>query len=136
MSVLVAGEIQHGGGDIDAGQFGIVAAQFAKQPALAGQPCGLGLDQAAGFPHVHPDQLRAYRGGDLRGPPQDMLALRSTGHRDDDPLGINRSRCPARRDPGSGAEVIALLQPARRQFTQRGQPLGGVEAGQRVRGGA
>ena len=32
--------------------------------------------------------------------------------------------------------MTALLQPARREFAQRGQPLGGVEAGQRTRGGA
>ena len=29
-----------------------------------------------------------------------------------------------------------LLQPARREFTQRGQPLRGVEPSQRARGGA
>ena len=74
VSILVAGEIQHRGGDIDAGQFGVVATQFAEQPALAGQPCGLRPHQAGGFPHVHPDQLGADRRGDLRGPPQDVLA--------------------------------------------------------------
>ena len=49
VGILVAGEIQHSGRDIDAGQFGVVSAQFAQQSALAGQPCGLGLDQAAGL---------------------------------------------------------------------------------------
>jgi len=50
-----------------------------QQPALAGQPCGLGLNQAAGLADVDSDQLGADRGGDLRGSPQDVLTLWSAG---------------------------------------------------------
>ena len=131
--VLRPGEGEQGVRDVVSHHLVVGAAQRFGQPPLPGQRGRVGAGQAVGPGHVHGQQVAARRPGrDPRGAPDQRVALRAAGERDDDPLpGLPGAPDAVRGPVGLQALVHLVREPQQGQLAQRGQVPGAEVVGQR-----
>ena len=131
--VLRLGEGEQRLGDVVTDDLVVGAAQRLDQVPLPGQVGGVGAGEPVGLGDVQREQVAAGGPGrDPRGPPDQGVALRAAGERDDDPL----PRLPGGGDVVLGAVLLQPLvdlvgQPEQGELAQRGQVPGPEVVGER-----
>ncbi len=131
--VLGAGERQQRVGHVVADHLVVGAAERLDQPPLVRQRARVWPGQAVRTGHVHGQQVAARRpGGDPGGPPDQRVALRAAGERDDNALPGLPGAADIVRLPVALQPLVDLVgQPQQRKLAQRGQVADPEVVGQR-----